>query len=506
MPGHAIRRSGVRLAATVAALLLPIMLAAPAQAEDGRQEACVSGISAGSALNVRRGASPRAAVVGGIPASTCGVTILGACEAWCTVHHAPTDLRGLTARRFLKIVGPSANPNLTPSVDHGLFELRDVAGGDVFAVASLDPAGEPAQDREMTPVMTSGQRAPQGAVFVGEPGPTLQGGRYHELRQDGAPRGGEPPLGLLNGAAAGRAILFEMAAPLELELVHLRRDGDRDTVYRIARRGGVHDGGGGPGIPPAATFRPTRLPTPTPAPASGGWGPRFGGDKVTFWNHDGSGMAWESRGPRRWVWYWNVRDGLAPTVVTRGTLLFEGTIEGDRMVGRARTFSRGCGETPYPVTGIVAPDRERVVMRGARDRLDEACRTVGRARDTLSFLYMSTAPLDAEAGPDDTQEIDTANDVPASGIYRDRYRVVGVETALNIRIAPSASAAKVGELPAGHAGFFVNGCTPEVDDMAWEEMSIAQRDGVLASRWCEIDHRGANGFVSGRHLAVLPRS
>jgi hypothetical protein len=57
------------------------------------------------------------------------------------------------------------------------------------------------------------------------------------------------------------------------------------------------------------------------------------------------------------------RAGVEAVGVTAGTVLFEGTLDGQRIVGRAFAFKRGCPPAPYDVSGAVIGDR--IILRGA---------------------------------------------------------------------------------------------------------------------------------------------
>jgi hypothetical protein len=128
-------------------------------------------------------------------------------------------------------------------------------------------------------------------------------------------------------------------------------------------------------------------------PSNGGpvpWGTRFGGERVSFWNHNGSGMAWESRGDQRWAWYYRPRPGIAAAGVTPGTLLFSGTLQNGQLSGQARRFSSTCGTLSYDVSGQAVG--ERVVLEGYYTTRDDACRNGSQRLDRLGFEFIAQQP------------------------------------------------------------------------------------------------------------------
>ena len=224
------------------------------------------------------------------------------------------------------------------------------------------------------------------------------------------------------------------------------------------------------------------------------WAPRFGGEKVTYWDHNGSGMAWESRGDRRWVWYWSPRTPLARRGVERGTLLFDGTIAGDRMDGRARVFQRNCSPASYAVVGTVARGRERVTMRGSAPRRGDDCVATGIRDDRLVFEYSGPAPPDAAPNPDIAED----GSAPPG-----LFEVTGVRSTLNVRLGPDAGARKIGELAAGRSGLALASCSPAIDRARWLRSDPRTRDLMLADRWCAIATGSGSGYVSGRYLREM---
>ncbi|WP_127115903.1 hypothetical protein [Shimia sediminis] len=222
------------------------------------------------------------------------------------------------------------------------------------------------------------------------------------------------------------------------------------------------------------------------ASTANGWAPRYGGDKVTLWDHNGSQMAWESKGSQRWIWYYAPRAGLAGSGVVSGTLLFEGEMRNGELRGTARRFSKKCGDNVYSVKGRA--QGTRVVLKGLYWGRDKACKsTLKQKPDTLTFDFISTGP---EADP-----------TPDGSAPTGRVQVTGVRTGLNMRAAPNGKAAKVDEVPAGQGGITLLSCLPAIDAAAWAGASGAGKRRLLAGSWCSLSYRGRTGFVSGKYLA-----
>ncbi|MEM7568095.1 MAG: hypothetical protein AAF321_12770, partial [Pseudomonadota bacterium] len=232
----------------------------------------------------------------------------------------------------------------------------------------------------------------------------------------------------------------------------------------------------------------------------GVWRPSYGGEALSFWNHNGSDMAWESGpGSRRVVWYWRPREGLRGVGVTPGTLLFEGERVGDRMRGTARLFKADCGVFPYRVEGPIAPGDKRVTMTGTAPRIAPTCEIVGTFEDTLVFDFVAMQPT----GPVPEPEDETLYDTPGIGVFAGTYRVdgVGASDVLNVRAGPSAREARLAALPPNAGGILVvRGCAPEIPSLAWEESGYEARVRMLRGAWCHVAWRDVEGWVSGQFL------
>ena len=84
----------------------------------------------------------------------------------------------------------------------------------------------------------------------------------------------------------------------------------------------------------------------------------------------------------------------------------------------------------------------------------------------------------------------------------DFYAVAGVaaDDVLNIRASPSASGAKVGEIPPDGRHIRNLGCQGGPTFAEWQSMSEAEREQAARRRWCKISYEGVEGWVAARYL------
>ncbi len=109
----------------------------------------------------------------------------------------------------------------------------------------------------------------------------------------------------------------------------------------------------------------------------------------TCWMHNGSTMRLKASGNERYFYYEAPRSGLWGAGVQRGTLLFNGTKNGNWYSGLARVFSSGCPGDPleYYVEGPVSSDQARVTLTGTRETSDNCVATGRVVVDELVFTY-----------------------------------------------------------------------------------------------------------------------
>lgn len=84
----------------------------------------------------------------------------------------------------------------------------------------------------------------------------------------------------------------------------------------------------------------------------------------------------------------------------------------------------------------------------------------------------------------------------------DYFAVTGVAAGdvLNIRAAPTASGAKIGEIPADGRHVRNLGCRGGPGFAAWQRMSEAERHEAARRRWCKVRYGGVEGWVAGWFL------
>jgi len=87
----------------------------------------------------------------------------------------------------------------------------------------------------------------------------------------------------------------------------------------------------------------------------------------------------------------------------------------------------------------------------------------------------------------------------------DYYRVTGIapDDVLNLRAAPNAHAAKVGDIPPGATCIRNLGCQGGLSFREFTELSPAEQKKRLKEnpRWCKVEYQGMTGWVAGRYLA-----
>lgn len=223
------------------------------------------------------------------------------------------------------------------------------------------------------------------------------------------------------------------------------------------------------------------------------WAPQYGGDRLTLWDHNGSTMAYESAGVRRWIWYWEPRAALEG-VVERGTLLFDGRKEGGRLIGSARTFSQQCGTVNFYVEGEIGADNRSVLMRGRRPVRSTNCEVVRTAREELLFDYLAR---DAGQGA----LIGASGGYSENSLQETVFQVIGLQYgALNMRSGPGTNYAVIAKLNYDSTGILVERCIPGVSQSRWQRLSDNGRRSLISKAWCEVSFGRLTGYVYGKYL------
>lgn len=108
-------------------------------------------------------------------------------------------------------------------------------------------------------------------------------------------------------------------------------------------------------------------------------------ETATRWTHNGSEMELRADGQSRIFGYVAPRPELEPFGVRAGSVLFDGQLDGERLEGRARIFTKLCGEISFPVRGKIERGGTRIVLRGRTPILTAACRPKGTKDSELVF-------------------------------------------------------------------------------------------------------------------------
>lgn len=105
------------------------------------------------------------------------------------------------------------------------------------------------------------------------------------------------------------------------------------------------------------------------------------------WLHNSSVMRLEASGKARRFYYLVPRPGMHNVGARAGTLLFEGTRDGNTYAGTAYIFSARCKPQPYAVQGAVIDGDRRIVMTGKAPIVAANCTINGTRDDTLEFTF-----------------------------------------------------------------------------------------------------------------------
>lgn len=110
----------------------------------------------------------------------------------------------------------------------------------------------------------------------------------------------------------------------------------------------------------------------------------------SYWNHNGSVVRLEADGDQRHFYYHEPSAKMQKAGIEEGQLLFNGEKHGNKYQGTARVFSQYCQEPlTYRVSGNVAPNQTKIILKGTREVYAKGCRATGKhTTDTLVFTYM----------------------------------------------------------------------------------------------------------------------
>jgi hypothetical protein len=121
--------------------------------------------------------------------------------------------------------------------------------------------------------------------------------------------------------------------------------------------------------------------------------------KISHWVYNGSVVYLVANGAHRRfyadapkVYYDRAQTGVIAVGVRNNTLLFDGTQDGSRYLGKAYVPSEHCGPTTYAVGGSLSADQRRLTMNGQAPRFDSQCQRVGERDDLPVALTFEKAP------------------------------------------------------------------------------------------------------------------
>jgi hypothetical protein len=116
--------------------------------------------------------------------------------------------------------------------------------------------------------------------------------------------------------------------------------------------------------------------------------------EVYIYSHNGSVVSFGIVGEQLRIQYDRPRPALTRAGIEAGTVLFEGTVSGDRVEGNAYTFRPGCPPASYAVIGrFVVGDS--VELRGPAPTWGTGCEITGySARSPHARLVFDYAATD----------------------------------------------------------------------------------------------------------------
>jgi hypothetical protein len=102
-----------------------------------------------------------------------------------------------------------------------------------------------------------------------------------------------------------------------------------------------------------------------------------------YWDHNGSKMKLVTAKDRVFFFYEEPRQAIAARGVDKGTLLFDGKIEGDSIEGLIYAFSFECGKFGYPAKGTIVDGV--IEMSGLHPTINKTCEIVKQQDEKLIF-------------------------------------------------------------------------------------------------------------------------
>jgi hypothetical protein len=139
------------------------------------------------------------------------------------------------------------------------------------------------------------------------------------------------------------------------------------------------------GLPAAYTCdkQVVTLSTPDGKSASGAGNTPPAGSNL--WTHNGSLMRLVANGATRTLLYEKPRDGMLNAGAKQGSIVFEGSRNGNAYSGTAYIFARGCKPQGYSVSGGISDGERRITLYGQAPKVSDGCKVQGTKDDTLVF-------------------------------------------------------------------------------------------------------------------------
>ena len=184
-----------------------------------------------------------------------------------------------------------------------------------------------------------------------------------------------------------------------------------------------------------------------------------------------------------------------------------GVRDGRDFSGEARHYVANCGAYVFPVTGRYRQNQTVLRIGGQRPEVDGNCNVTGLVEREFRLKFVSDNPAGTENLNRSGGNNGGGGNTPDFGVWALSYEVRNIDRggALNVRRNPATNARIVGELPHNAENIHIlgEGCTPLIDQVAYDNMTRRQRIRTLANRWCRVSWNGQSGWVYGRYLRPM---
>lgn len=138
-----------------------------------------------------------------------------------------------------------------------------------------------------------------------------------------------------------------------------------------------------PQVPSDPAIAPINPPGPAFAPEK-----EVDRKRTSNWIFFGSTMYMTAQGAQRRLFYDAPRDSLSNLGITRGSLLFEGTLNQSKLTGQLIAYASNCPALQYPATGTLSADGLRITLVGNRPARDSDCNVISQKAVTLVLEFV----------------------------------------------------------------------------------------------------------------------